>query len=342
MWGRFDLPAPDARRLLVRQAAWTSATTLGYGAAAALGAPPDTPLGYGILWGLAVVATRPARVHALPLVLAFVIAGTLLLGAVGCPAPLAAAIVAGIAVGTGGALTRLEAVLASVAGTALGIGIAEALLPAGLAWWSSLIVGCIVGLFAASALLPGALHFVAVSRIPSPTAISRTLGEAYRAPCMRAWQLDQELPTAAPDTITRDGLAEVAAWVYRLGLSLQTLDQDVARIDPAAITQRQAALRADEETDSFVRERKLGTAQHLARMLEHRAVMVNERARTAALQEYALAYLEEARTGLAVARVLPGEATPERLGVVLERLRSHAADQGARRASARELEHVGG
>ena len=62
-----------------------------------------------------------------------------------------------------------------------------------------------------------------------------------------------------------------------------------------------------------------------------------ERARAESLQTYALAYLEEARAGLAVARLLPGEHTPEALGSVLERLREHAADRSSRRNAAREV-----
>jgi hypothetical protein len=127
--------------------------------------------------------------------------------------------------------------------------------------------------------------------------------------------------------------------VYRLALTLQTLDTDLSRTDPIEVGARLFALREDApEEDGFIRERRHGTASHLERLLTHRGAMALERARTQSLQEYALAYLEEARAGLALARVLPGDHTPETLGVVLEKLRAHAAEGGARRQTSRELE----
>ena len=82
------------------------------------------------------------------------------------------------------------------------------------------------------------------------------------------------------------------------------------------------------------------TAEHLKRLLEHRAAIAVERGRTDALVEYALAFLEEARAGLAVARELPGEAIPDRLPEVLGRLRTQARDGDARRRTVRELDRL--
>ena len=62
-----------------------------------------------------------------------------------------------------------------------------------------------------------------------------------------------------------------------------------------------------------------------------------ERQRTEALVDYALAFLEEARAGLAIARELPGEASPDRLPEVLGRLRDHATEGDVRRRTNREM-----
>ncbi|MFZ5481852.1 MAG: hypothetical protein ACOZNI_34140, partial [Myxococcota bacterium] len=207
---------------------------------------------------------------------------------------------------------------------------------------AALGTGAIVGLGVSQALLPGAVRHASDDRIPSPGRISAMLAAEYRPPCMRAWQLDQELQQHPTDRATRRGLGEVAAWVYRLGLTLQTLDGDLARIDPVSLRQRREALDAEPTDDAFIRERRAGTAQHLARMLEHREALALERARTASLQEYALAYLEEARAGLALARALPGDRPPEGLAVVLDKLRAQATEGGTRRRTAREMEGMAG
>jgi hypothetical protein len=76
--------------------------------------------------------------------------------------------------------------------------------------------------------------------------------------------------------------------------------------------------------------------------MEHRHLIDIERQRTHALVEYALAFLEEVRAGLAVARELPGEAIPERLSEVLGRLRGQAKAGDARRRTAREMTSIAG
>lgn len=341
-WGRFELPPVEAARLARRQVVWVAVQALA--TAALLYAALSPPLTLGLATGLGLAATRPARAHVLPLVVVAVTVLTLLLTEVGLPAPLAAGAAAGLAVAlgepsVGGHLARVEAVLAGFAGAGLGAWLAAQLPLTGLS--AALASGACTAALTAQALLPPALSFRARSRVPSPGTIRATLGEAWRPPTLRAWQLDQEIQRATPDRDLREGLGEVAGWVYRLALTLQALDADVARIDPAELAARRAALDATPADDAFVAERRQGTARHLDRMLAHRDTLQTERARTAALQDYALAYLEEARAGLAVARVHPGEETPERLDVVLEKLRAHAAERGARRLAGREVERVG-
>ncbi len=340
MWSRYELPSQDGRRLLRRQLAWASAQALTFGGLALTGLDGDPTLSLAIATGVGVAAARPARVYLLPLVLVFVVAATLLLAGLGLPAAVAAGAAAGIAVGGGDGVARIESLLAGVAGAGIGLfaadrlGLLDAFSPTAALW-----TGAVVGLCTAQALLPGALRWSLPTRIPSPGRIQVTLAAPYRAAAMRAWQLDQSFDGQAPDRVTRAGLSEVAAWVYRLALTLQTLDTDLSRIDPISVGARLFALRdGGPDEDPFIRERRQGTASHLERLLEHRATLALERARTESLQDYALAYLEEARAGLSLARVLPGEHTPESLGIVLEKLRAHAAESGARRQTAREIE----
>ena len=93
-----------------------------------------------------------------------------------------------------------------------------------------------------------------------------------------------------------------------------------------------------DEVDSFSRDRHLATAAHLRRLLDHRDKLQLELQRTESLVAYALAFLEEARAGLALAKQLPGEAIPNRLSDVLEHLRGQALAGDARRQTAREVE----
>ena len=98
------------------------------------------------------------------------------------------------------------------------------------------------------------------------------------------------------------------------------------------------ALEIEETSDPFTRDRRLATAKHLEQLLRHADQLRLERDRIASLQEYAVAYLEEARVGLTLVRTLHGEQTPGRLDEVLDRLRQHAAEGDARLQSAREVQ----
>ncbi len=338
LWARFELPPAAGVRLLRDQSSWAVAQTATAGALTMFGLDAHPALALGIAVGVGVVATRPARVYLLPLVLLFVVAATLLLTNMGVLPAIAAGAAAGLAAGRGDAVARIEAVLAGVAGAGLGTWTASELGLTQGSLGAALLAGGIVAVCTAQAMLPGALRWRALARLPSPGRIQATLAADYRAACMRAWQLDASFDGQAPDRGTRAGLREVATWVYRLALTLQTIDGDLARIDPDAVAIRLTTLReAPPDEDSFIRERRLGTVAHTERLLSHRATLALERARVASLQEYALAYLDEARAGLALARVLPGDQAPESLGGVLEKLRAHAAEGGARRQTAREL-----
>lgn len=338
-WGRFELAEHEGRRLFWRQLAWAGVQAVATVALAFVGFAPTSPIAAGLATAAGVAAARPARLWLLPPTMLAVAAGTVLLAERGVGVYLAAGLCAGLVAGAGGVLGRLEGLLAGATGGAVAGWLLHSL-AGGLGSWATICgAGLVAGVALSQALWPGALAFRAKARIPSPGTIRATLQEPYRAAPLRASQLDAELRPAAPGRRVREGLGEVAAWVYRLALSLQTLDRDAALIDPEAVAERRRTLAGGGEPapDPFVAERNAATVGHLDRMLGHREALLRERARAAALQEYALAWLEEARAGLALARVHPGEQSPAELGVVLEKLRNHAAERDAARRSTQEV-----
>ncbi|MFZ5476110.1 MAG: hypothetical protein ACOZNI_04990, partial [Myxococcota bacterium] len=73
MWERLELEPADARRLIVRQGAWTATQAAVAGGLAWVSTDPAIAL--ALATGIGAAATRPTRLHALPLVVAFVVAG---------------------------------------------------------------------------------------------------------------------------------------------------------------------------------------------------------------------------------------------------------------------------
>lgn len=233
-----------------------------------------------------------------------------------------------------------QGALAGVAGAGLGAWISNALPIAGLA--PPLIAGiggAVTGLCIAQVLWVSSLVWTRSDRMPSERWIRSTLAEPYRPPCERALALDKAIAPKASDAETRDGLAEVAAWVYRLSWTLQTLDAELAALDPEQLDARIEAARASVNTtdDEATREPRAATLRHLEQLGRHRDALQLERVRNAALVDYALAFLEQARAGLALAAMRPSEGNPERLGEVLTRLRTRATESEARRSTARQL-----
>lgn len=235
---------------------------------------------------------------------------------------------------------RAQAVFGGAAGAGLGWWAVTALIGApGDSALIGALQGATLGLVASQAIVAAAMQWHASDRIPSPSRIRGSLSPTYREPCLRASALDQGFGRQAPDPETRDGLGEVAAWVYRLQWTLMSLDRELEGLQSEQIQERRVDLteRALASEDEFTRDRLLATARHLEQLLKHRDALALERGRTAALSEYASAYLEEARAGLALARIQPGDHVPERLSDVLGRLRGHAAAGEAQRRTAREV-----
>lgn len=339
-----------------RQAFWIA----GSSAAALLAAlfplwalQPEIALTLALGAGASLVDLR--RLWAAPLVIAGVGLAGLLCAIMGWPAVIGAGAAAGAFAAwlyphrTDG-LDIVHGSLGGLAGSSIGLWVATTLLPGALpaAIAAPLTVG-IVALLGSQALLPVALRFDHAPQIPTVRQVQKALKVSYRPPAFRAIDLYTNAESQAPDSDTRRGMAEVTTWVFRLQVTLQTLDNELGLIDPEQVRQRIAQCKdaANSLTaspsgnavaaDEFTRDRRAATAAHLERLLEHRQLIEVERGRTEALVDYALAFLEEARAGLAVAQQLPGETVPDRLPEVLHRLRAHATDGDVRRRTAREL-----
>jgi membrane associated rhomboid family serine protease len=369
---RVTFDAESRQRLVPRQLAWAGvqgATALF--AVSVLAGFPD--LGFAMALGLGLAVSAPRQLHKGALVAAMIIVVTLMAGipgdgsstistwaTPGLAAQWTTRGLAGAQVLAGGAAaglglawmhgprdsTRfLQVGLAAAAMTAIGAWAAATLVPGALhPVLGTVTQGALAGLIASQALVVAALRFRTVTRPPSPSRIKATLREAFHAPCLRAWELDQDLARRSPDPETRDGLGEVAAWIYRLQWTLQKLEGEIGDLSPVKLVERIANLteEAADTEDAFTRDRKLATASHLQQLLGHRRALAEEGARTSALADYAAAYLEEARAGLALAHLQPGDHAPPGLDDVLGKLREHSAERDARRRTAREVASVAG
>lgn len=329
------------RALPKRQAYWIGAQAIA--AAALTGLWAGHPeLALCLAMGTGVVAVNPRKAWSLPLVAALVtVAG---MGAAALE--LSAVIGAGAAAGALASwllpeptdwLDHIHGALGTLAGSSIGLWLAALLIPESLpALVSIALTATLVGTFGSLGLVPLAFRFDHPT-LPSRQAVNRMLRPAYRPAVYKAFELYEACAANAPDTATRRGMIEVATWVLRLQKTQQTLDVELDAVDPAGIQERIERCETDEVEDPFTQERRHATAEHLKRLLAHRQTIETEHRRNGALVDYALAFLEEARAALAVARQLPGDEMPDRLNEVLERLRREAQTGDARRRTVREL-----
>ena len=323
--------------------ALTAATAGLLAVSGAWAAQPELALAAAI--GLGVVGAAPRRAWAAPLTAAAALGGAVLAGMLDVSPVLGAAAVVGLAAARlvpepTDALDHVNAMLASVAGASMALWGADQLIPLGATAWGAVVGATVVGLGTGAALVPLAIRFDA-ENVPTIRQIQKALELPYRAPVVQALDLWTNARKHTNDRVTRKGLAEVVTWVFRLQQQRQTLDQEQAAIDPTKIGVRIAAAEtAPGGDDAFTKDRRLATIGHLQRLLAHGTAIGIEKTRTEALVDYAIAFLEEARAGLAISRQLPGEAHPDRLPEVLGRLRAHAADGDARRRTMHELKQL--
>ncbi len=238
-------------------------------------------------------------------------------------------------------LDSVNAGLGVLTGSSVGLFLAASALPPSLpALAAAGVTAGLVGVVGVLGLLPVAIRFDTRPAMPSHREVRNALKTPYRPPVFRAMDLYAAAAKQNADQDTLHGLAEVTTWVFRLQITLQSLDGELEAISETDIRDRIAKCYATDDADDFTKERRLATAVHLERLLEHRSTMSTERGRNDALVDYALAFLEESRAGLAMARELPGEAIPDRLPEVLNRLRHQASSGDARRKTAREIDRI--
>ncbi|MFH1467805.1 MAG: hypothetical protein ABIO70_25695 [Pseudomonadota bacterium] len=342
--GRFDLAPAATLQLPRRLLTWTLWQAAAWLALVALGLS-------GSLWapvlalGLAASTARPRHLPLAVVVVPLVVAAAWLASLASLPVWSAAGLVAGLCaawleLGRRPKWRLLNAALAGAALFPLAVVTQRALalaLPPVLASPISILTA---SLLPALTLAVMAVDWRAVARIPSPRRIRATLAARYRDPCLKAWETDRVVRGMAPDRETREGLGEVAAWVYRLSLALQEQDQELELLAGEGITEKVEAARAAvyATDDPYTRDRRQATLRHLELMEQHAEALALERQRTESLLDYASATLAEARAGLAFSRKGAGFPAPEGLDQVLGRLRAHATEEAARRDTARELE----
>jgi hypothetical protein len=239
--------------------------------------------------------------------------------------------------------TTLLGSLTGATSTGVGFGVIAGWSPAGMPEFAvALITFACLGLVASVPIWMAAVEWRVADRMPAQMQIRRSLSSPFVERVMRVWTRDRKLARKAPDKNTRDGLGEVAAWVYRLSVSLQELSHTIDGIDIVEVHERIQGLEseASKADDLFTRDRTKAAAAHLQQLISHRESLTTERDRISALLLYAEAFLEEAQAGITVARVHPGESIPDRLTDVLSRLRDDALAGTSRRQTNRELVHL--
>jgi len=132
----------------------------------------------------------------------------------------------------------------------------------------------------------------------------------------------------------------VALWVFTLQKFTQKLTTQLNAIDPQQVRERIEKHKKMVSNDPFTVERRVATVDHLNRLLSHRETMLVEIERTAAIVDYALAFLEEANASITVSLNDPGAYVPERLPTVLKKLRDYSIDQQAQKQTDREISNI--
>ena len=297
--------------------------------------------------GLGAAATRLRFLLYAPLVIALSLlasAGALYLGFAGLASG-AAILGLGLALQEHGSTHPIRILITAITASILaplGYLVAHLLSDVVPYWLQLPATSAFCALICAQTLTVMGLDWRPVARIPQLARIRTALKAPYRAACERAWELDRNVGRYTPDRETREGLGEVAAWIYRLSLTLQMLDQELEKVPQQEIQRRiETADQAAKDTeDVYTRERRQATQRHLEGLLRHREALALERERTESLVDYALATLEEARTSLVSSRQMPGHTVPEGIDEVLGRLRSYSTQEEARRNTALELDRI--
>lgn len=202
--------------------------------------------------------------------------------------------------------------------------------------WISVGLGAMIGWTMSVWTWP----WLTLSREPSaPTVylITRKLQKPFRDPVLQGLTLYKQATKQDIDHETREGLGEIVRWLYHVQRSTQCLTQQRNAIHPEDVQRRIDALPTHHINDTFITERNLATKDHLTRLLQHRDRIGLELDRNQAMVLFAVAFLEETLTSIHVSSNSPVEWVPDRLPIVLERLRKFSNHRQATNAMKREM-----
>ena len=311
---------------------------------------PEIAITLTIAAGASVV--HPRRWWAAPLVAAGVTLAGLACFLLGVPSVVGAGAAAG-ALATLSLPQRtdwidvLHGSLGTLAGSAIGLWAATALLPAALpVVVTSALTAGLVALLGSQGLLPATLRFEHTPQLPTVREIHKALKPVYRAPVFQALELYAHSQSQAPDADTRRGLAEIATWVFRNQQSRQQLEGELDHIDPGTVRARIAQYSdLPRDMDEFTRDRPTGDGRAISSACSSISICNPssrfERKRSDGGLRARVPRGGAGRAGT-VARKLPGEtitgsvARGASTGYV-----SQAREGDARRRTARELSTAG-
>ena len=163
--------------------------------------------------------------------------------------------------------------------------------------------------------------------------VRHALTAPHRPPVFRALHRAAQGWTCTQDTDIRSGLDEVSTWVFTLQVHQQAITRDLSVLSSTA----PASDTGPVGTDTFAAKQLAAASSLRARQQDHVRTLQVEAERTAALVDYALAWLDDAVASLTVAQRTAQVAPPIDMDRVLGRLRAHEREQDALRRTVVEL-----
>ena len=224
-------------------------------------------------------------------------------------------------------VVRVQSASLATVGTAALVALASMMVPT-LASLTALATATLLVVVASAA----PLLWMHERRRPYRWQVVLGLRPDHRVGVLRALTLVRRGHRYTSDTTVLNGLDEVGAWVFDLHTTLQRIEHE-----RALLAESSAPVAPSPTGDAFAATRHAAAQDHYARRAEHDIALATELERTQALGHYALAWLEDAVAGLAVARNTPELAAPIDMSGVLERMRRHQRHHDAVRRTELEL-----
>lgn len=147
-----------------------------------------------------------------------------------------------------------------------------------------------------------------------------------------ARSLYQEAARLAPDVPTRRGLREVTGWIGSLHRTRYRLDRELMRQSLA-----HAPASGPCSEDATVRASRRAQQRHVEAREALRHAVQEERERTQAAADQALAWLDHARARLALITVSPNPGVSPDLDDMLDQIRIHEREHEAHRRTSHDM-----